>query len=111
MPDGRRAPRLPQLSAAVVVAVALWLVSRGREPVRATMPVRDTGPAFPPGTVDAVVEGPAVSVLTLRLRPPWLRAGAKANTGLPVLEPRDVELPAGLRDVVVREVIVHLPLP
>jgi hypothetical protein len=126
MPDGRRrrGPQLPQLAAALVVAVALWLVSRGRERVRAAVPVdvsapasdaapggARTGAAFAPGTVEAVVEGPAASVLTLHVRPPWLRAGAAGRAGVPVLGPGDVELPDGLGDVMVREVVVRLPAP
>jgi hypothetical protein len=113
MPDGRRRPgvQLPQLAAAIVVAVAVWLVARGREPVRASVPVDGAGRAFPPGTVRAVVEGPAASVLTLRLRPPALRGPGPAGAGAPAPGPRDVALPDGAGDVTVREVVVVPPAP
>jgi hypothetical protein len=113
MPDGRRRPalQLPQLAAAVVAAVALWLVARGREPVRAAVPVDDLGGAFRPASVHAVVEGPAASVFTLRVRPPALRPGVRGGAGAPAPAPHDVELPEGMADVTVRAVVVGPPGP
>jgi hypothetical protein len=113
MPDARRrpGPRLPQLAAALALAVALWLVARGREPVRATVLVDDGRRAFAPGAVHAVVEGPAASVLALRVRPPALRGDAPDGPSGRGLAPRDVELPDGMGDVTVREVLVRAPAP
>ncbi len=113
MPEARRAvaARLPRVAAALAVAVALWLVARARDRVRATVPVVSEGDAFAPGAVHAVVEGPAASVLTLRVRPPSLREGARAAAGAPAPGPLDVRLPDGVRDVAVREVLVRAPAP
>ena len=90
---------------------ALWVVARASEPARATLPVRDGEGVFSPGTVRAVVEGPAGSLVALRVRAPALRPGARGNTGFPVLGPEDVALPAGVRGVRVQEVLVQLPPP
>jgi hypothetical protein len=107
MPEGRRRPsiRWPQLAAATVVGVTLWLVARGREPARATVPVDDAHGRYPARSVHAVVEGPAASLLTLRIHPPVLRDDVRA--GARALTPRDVDLPEGMDDVTVRAVVLR----
>jgi hypothetical protein len=112
MPDsaGRRgAVRPPQLAAALAVAAAVWLGVRGRETVRATVPVAvpagAAGGVDRRGTVHAVVEGPAAAILVLRVRPPALRDGALAG-GAATAAPGDVVLPRGAGAVTVRAVVV-----
>jgi hypothetical protein len=109
-PAARRgAVRAPQLAAALAVAVSVWLVARGRETVRATVPVAvpaaAAGDVDGPGAVHAVVEGPAAAVLALRVRPPALRDGALAG-GAATAAPGDVVLPRGAGAVTVRAVVV-----
>jgi hypothetical protein len=113
MPDPaarRGAVRPRQLAAALAVAAAVWLGVRGRETVRATVPVAvpagAAGGVDGPGAVHAVVEGPAAAILVLRVRPPALRDGVLVGGAAAAAAPGDVVLPRGAGAVTVHAVVV-----
>jgi len=106
--------RLGYKAAALFFAVVLWVAASGDEPTTRAVPVRfapaldssvrllGTAPAM-----HAVVAGPARELLKLYATPPALRHAFGPETpGAVRLELRtaDVDLPTGVRDVVVRAV-------
>jgi hypothetical protein len=113
--------RLGYKAIALFFAIALWIAASGEEtaahyvPVR-FLPVTDASVRLVsrPPVVRALVSGPTRELLKLYAVPPSLRRAFGAETPDDVsldLHPSDIDLPAGVERVTVRDVLPHvLPL-
>ena len=103
---------------AFLLAVALWVAASGEEPASRYVRVHFV-PTFDSGTtldgepppVRALVEGPASEILKLYGTPPAIHHAfgrESADTMRVGLGPTDIELPAGVTRVSVRDVEPHM---
>ena len=103
---------------ALVLAVALWVAASGEEPASRYVRVRfvptlDSGMTLvgDPPPVRALVEGPAREILKLYATPPAIHRAlgdaARADEMRVELHTADVDLPAGVLRVSVRDVRPH----
>ena len=107
---------LPMKAAAVLLAVAMWMLVAAREPMEQVVGVRFTPQLDsnlvlrdPPPVVRAVVLGSANDILQLASTPLVIRrpvAGNAPDTLVVSLRPSDVAVPDGI-DVIVRDVQPH----
>ena len=107
---------VPMKAAAVLLAIAMWMLVAAREPMEQVVGVRfapqlDTNLVLrdPPPLVRAVVLGSPNELLKLANSPLAIRrpvAGEAPDTVAVSLRPTDVEVPPGV-DVIVRDVQPH----